>query len=139
MAGFEGKKEFIVEEAGAITYRKNADKIEILLIRSKKDPSRWIFPKGHIEPGETKEMAATRELEEEAGIKGKYTAYVGMFEFIYNNNFFLVNYFLFEYINVMGHGENGREPTWYSPEKAIEILHFNDLKKLIEMAVHLIR
>ncbi len=83
-------------------------------------------------------MAATRELEEEAGIKGENIIYVGMFEFIYNNKFFRVSYFLCKYIAVIGPGENGREPTWYSPEKAIEMLSFYDLKKLVEKTIHLI-
>jgi diadenosine hexaphosphate hydrolase (ATP-forming) len=29
---------------------------------------RWVFPKGHIEPGESAETTALRELAEEAGI-----------------------------------------------------------------------
>lgn len=28
----------------------------------------WVFPKGHIEPGESSEAAAVREVEEEAGV-----------------------------------------------------------------------
>jgi len=30
----------------------------------------WVFPKGHIDPGETKEQTALREVEEETGIIG---------------------------------------------------------------------
>ncbi len=46
------------------------------------------FSKGPYRTSRTKEVAATRELEEEAGIKGENITYVGMFEFIYNNKFF---------------------------------------------------
>lgn len=30
----------------------------------------WLFPKGHVEPGETDEEAARREIEEETGLSG---------------------------------------------------------------------
>jgi 8-oxo-dGTP pyrophosphatase MutT (NUDIX family) len=32
------------------------------------DPEKWGFPGGHVEPGETPEAAAYRELEEETGV-----------------------------------------------------------------------
>ncbi len=39
----------------------------VLLIRHKNGT--WVFPKGHIEPGESKAEAAVREVEEEAGVQ----------------------------------------------------------------------
>ena len=38
---------------------------------------RWSLPKGHVEPGETTEQAAVREVEEETGISGRITARLG--------------------------------------------------------------
>ena len=38
---------------------------------------RWSLPKGHVEPGETTEQAAVREVEEETGISGRITAPLG--------------------------------------------------------------
>lgn len=42
----------------------------VLLVKRGKDPFRGklVLPGGHIEPGETREAAAVRELQEEAGI-----------------------------------------------------------------------
>lgn len=34
-----------------------------------KHPTRWDLPKGHLDPGETKQQAALRELSEETGIR----------------------------------------------------------------------
>jgi len=41
----------------------------------------WSLPKGHIEVGETPEMAAIREIQEETGILGEVLAPLGTIDF----------------------------------------------------------
>ncbi len=41
----------------------------------------WSLPKGHIEEGETPEMAAIREIQEETGIQGQVLAPLGTIDF----------------------------------------------------------
>lgn len=41
----------------------------------------WSLPKGHIEPGETSEDAAIREVAEETGITGRIIARLGTIDF----------------------------------------------------------
>ena len=41
----------------------------------------WSLPKGHVEPGETREQAAVREVEEETGIAGRIPAPLGAIDF----------------------------------------------------------
>lgn len=41
----------------------------------------WSLPKGHIEPGETPEQAAVREIQEETGILGEVLAPLGTIDF----------------------------------------------------------
>lgn len=50
------------DSAGAIVFRGDT----VLMIRA---GSRWSFPKGHVEPGETLLQAASRETREETGIE----------------------------------------------------------------------
>src|SRR4051812_47983493 len=54
--------------AGGIIFRhpKNNEDLEILLIQDAK--GRWTIPKGHIEPGETAQQTARREIGEEVGL-----------------------------------------------------------------------
>lgn len=41
----------------------------------------WSLPKGHVEPGETVEQAAVREVAEETGIQGRLLAPLGIIDF----------------------------------------------------------
>ena len=41
----------------------------------------WSLPKGHIEPGETAEEAAVREVAEETGIRGEVMGELGTIDF----------------------------------------------------------
>ena len=55
---------------GALCWRKRADKVEILLVTSRRS-GRWIIPKGWPMPEETPPGAAATEAFEEAGVQGK--------------------------------------------------------------------
>ena len=55
------------DSAGAIVFRGDT----VLMIRA---GSRWSFPKGHLEPGETASQAAKRETREETGIDAEILA-----------------------------------------------------------------
>ena len=53
-----------VFSSGFLLFRKQKA-LQFLLM---KHPTRWDLPKGHLEPGETKQQAALRELSEETGL-----------------------------------------------------------------------
>lgn len=68
----EGKNGYNIEcfyetSCGAVVFRKENDIIKYLLIRNKRS-AHWGFPKGHVEPGETYEETAVREVLEETGL-----------------------------------------------------------------------
>lgn len=54
------------KSCGVIPYRKNGDHTEFLILLQTNNC--WSFPKGHMEPGETEEQTALRELSEETGL-----------------------------------------------------------------------
>jgi len=53
-----------VFSSGFLLFRKQKA-LQFLLM---KHPTRWDLPKGHLDPGETKQQAALRELSEETGL-----------------------------------------------------------------------
>ena len=72
---------FDYTHAGGIAYRVVEGLPQYLIVTAKKNPEHWVLPKGHIEPGETPEAAAIREVREETGVEAKITGLVGAVEF----------------------------------------------------------
>jgi 8-oxo-dGTP diphosphatase len=56
----------VVEAAGGVVLRESDDGPEVLVVHRPKYDD-WSLPKGKLDPGETFETAATREVEEETG------------------------------------------------------------------------
>jgi 8-oxo-dGTP pyrophosphatase MutT (NUDIX family) len=73
--------ESFVGEAGGVVVRLDDQTPRLLLATTKTDSSLWIFPKGHIEPGEMPESAAVREVREETGIVATPIRYLGAMRF----------------------------------------------------------
>lgn len=61
-----------VAGAGGVVLRGEAGRPEVLLVRYRSGA--WVFPKGHIEPGETHEQTAVREVQEETGVAASIVA-----------------------------------------------------------------
>jgi 8-oxo-dGTP pyrophosphatase MutT (NUDIX family) len=57
-----------VRAAGGLVVREGANGSEILVVHRPAYDD-WSFPKGKLEPGESEEEAAVREVEEETGLR----------------------------------------------------------------------
>jgi len=121
-------------QAGAITMRGDGANAEILLVRPKRSTTEWIFPKGHLEAGESLAETAVRELREEAGVDGDVVDRVGASTFTLRGEDIHVTYFLVRASGVVPPAER-REIRWCSPREARALLSFDDLKRLVDVAV----
>lgn len=122
-----------IVQAGAIAFRILDEGIQVLCVRAKKTPTDWIFPKGHIEPGETAEFAARRELEEEAGVSGELVGPAGSLDFQSGNEMVTVEYFLIRFTHEVPRKEK-REIRWCEYQEALALLSHRDAAELLKKA-----
>ncbi|XOF33468.1 MAG: NUDIX hydrolase [Candidatus Electrothrix sp. YB6] len=59
----------VKEKAGVVAYKPEGSEPLVLLVSARKVKGSWVFPVGGIDPGETAEIAAQRECEEESGYR----------------------------------------------------------------------
>jgi 8-oxo-dGTP pyrophosphatase MutT (NUDIX family) len=71
--------------AGGVVYRRTEDGIEVVLAsrRTRRGDLAWGLAKGGIEPGESREEAALREVREETGLDAVIEADLGDTRYIY--------------------------------------------------------
>ena len=124
-----------VAQAGGIAYRIDARKggVSVLLVSSKKEPGNWIFPKGHVERGETSEEAGVRELEEEAGVTGDVIGPAGEQEFDWRGQKYRVEYFLVR-ATAESDETDGRKKVWLPFDEAVKRLTYPETKKMLRDA-----
>lgn len=121
--------------------------VEILMIQDAKN--RWTIPKGHVEKGERPEQAALREVREETNLKDiKILEHLGKNDFRYRreDNLILMtmHVFLIEaYANTESHRPENNEGikavAWFSVKEALEYIEYDNLSKLLLLALKKIR
>ena len=111
----------IEQRAGGVIFRKNSGKIEYLLVTSKSNKDKWIFPAGHVEKGETFEMAASREVLEEAGIQAEIICGLGRYQYNWFRNQQKISLdthmFLMKYLMTVEDSPEGRKVAFFQYEQ----------------------
>jgi 8-oxo-dGTP pyrophosphatase MutT (NUDIX family) len=127
-----------VRQAGAIVFRWEGDRPLVLLVRSKKNPAIWVFPKGHIEKGETAEETAARETWEEAGVVGPLGGAVGApLEFDSGGTPITVQYFLLR-ARADKPSPEGRDKRWLPTDEALDALSYETAREKLREAVEMV-
>jgi 8-oxo-dGTP pyrophosphatase MutT (NUDIX family) len=129
-----------VHQAGAVVVRGQGASAEVLLVSAKKDPRQWIFPKGHVEPGESAAEAALREMREEGGVDGRIIRPrpIGVSTYESGKVRVKVSYFLVRYRRAVLTTETRRR-RWRKFSKARELVTFDDARALVDKAERLLR
>ncbi len=120
-------------QAGAIVVRSGKSEPRILLVTARRNPNNWIFPKGHVEQGETLKAAAVREAREEAGIEGKVVGPAGKMTFEFGDNTYRVHYFVVR-TDDPGRQREGRRLRWLKYKQAQRQLTFDEMRDLLREA-----
>lgn len=127
----------IENEAGAIVVRADAGQPRVLLVTAKDNSKHWLFPKGHIEPGESAADAARREVMEEAGIEAAVTRRLGRTRYDLDGRTIVVEYFLLEFV-AEHNADEGRKKEWLSLDDADRRLTFDTTRDMLRQARPLI-
>lgn len=73
-------KQVVRVASGTVVFENDRDDAKILLVTSTKDSSKWVLPKGGVEPNLTPVQNADKETREEAGVAAQFFEEVGRFE-----------------------------------------------------------
>jgi 8-oxo-dGTP pyrophosphatase MutT (NUDIX family) len=117
-------------------FQQTGNQIRYLVISSF-NGSDWVLPKGHIEPNETAENAALRELSEEAGITGEIVAKLAEQHFKVLDEIIYVQYFLVRKLGNIEEKEH-RSILWLDEKTALEVLTFEEARTVLKKAVEVV-
>lgn len=132
----------ILHSAGGVVVCGEGPDLRVAVMRSRYGT--WVFPKGGIEPGETPEAAARREVGEETGLEAaEMGAPLGNTEHAFEQAGQPVRkrieWFLFRVSAASkltpDAAEGALDCGWFSVEQALKLLTHTDQRRLLRRAV----
>jgi ADP-ribose pyrophosphatase YjhB (NUDIX family) len=129
--------------AGGVVARPG-EVLELCLIRPA-GRTVWALPKGWVEPGETHEAAALREIREETGIEGSIDGDLDSIEY----SFFsrenqvrihkVVHFFLVRFVrgDTSQHDHEVAEAAWFGVERALDRMTYPNERQIVRKAMSL--
>jgi 8-oxo-dGTP pyrophosphatase MutT (NUDIX family) len=129
--------------AGGLVLRRRETGYDALLI-GRGTPRIWTLPKGHVEPRESNEQAALREVREETGCWGEiltrlseisYWFYVGKAKHKKSVTFYLMRYVSGDTAN---HDHEVDEARWFDVATARKALKYVNEKRLVDMGLEFV-
>jgi ADP-ribose pyrophosphatase YjhB (NUDIX family) len=131
--------------AGGVVVRSKGALIELCLIRPI-GRTVWALPKGWVEPGETHEMAAVREIREETGIDGDVEADLDTIEYWFYSRgdqarvHKIVHFFLVRALggDTSRHDHEVAEAAWFDAEGALDRMTYPNERQVVRKALELL-
>ncbi|MCW5723353.1 MAG: NUDIX hydrolase [Maricaulaceae bacterium] len=119
-----------VDSAGVVCRRGGA----VLLIRRARPPfqGRWSIPGGKIEPGETPQQTARRELFEETGVEAEIGALIAVIETEAEGYRYRLHDFEARWIaGEPRAGDDALEAAFFPVEAALKLVEWDETRKVI--------
>jgi 8-oxo-dGTP pyrophosphatase MutT (NUDIX family) len=147
--GKKGEKVTRQFSSGGVVFKKTKDGVFWLVTRS--NPNQdfpqdvWRLPKGWIDEGETSQVAALREVEEEGGVRAKIIRKIETIKYFFTAEdkgkiLKFVTFYLMEFAENLpqGFGEETSEIAWLSYKEAHGRLSYSGEKEVLEEAKNLL-
>jgi 8-oxo-dGTP pyrophosphatase MutT (NUDIX family) len=99
------------------------------------------LPKGHVDPGETPDQTALREVREETGVEARMREKLGDVRYFYQRDgkriFKRVTFYLLDYRSgsLDDHDDEVEEARWMPLEEAVEALSYDGEREMAERAL----
>lgn len=144
--GVFGAKKAEQHSAGGLVVKKLGNRSQLCLV-AKKNGRVWAFPKGRVDPGETLEQTAVREILEETGHRASIIDKLDTIEYYFflkeNNTFYhkTVTFFLMrlEEENARPRDQEADCVGWYDAGVAKKKLSYLNEKKILGKAESLLK
>ncbi|MBV8262345.1 MAG: NUDIX hydrolase [Candidatus Eremiobacteraeota bacterium] len=130
--------------AGGLVLRRENNGYDGLII-GRATPRIWSLPKGHIEPNETIENAALREVKEETGIEASIIVKLSDIRYWFYANKLkhskIVHFYLMRYVAGTPTPQIGEvdETLWAKLDDLAEMLTHVNERRLVEIAQNLVK
>jgi len=112
--------------AGGLVFRVSNGNLQFLIVTATDDNDTWVLPKGHIETDEIDEVAACREVQEEAGVSASVVDHLGDLEFVRNDESVYARMFLMGLLYESSAGGENRGVKWLFYKQALKHLTHED-------------
>jgi 8-oxo-dGTP pyrophosphatase MutT (NUDIX family) len=123
--------------AGCVVFRDAGADTQYLVVSSS-DGLNWVLPKGHIDAGESAEIAAVRELAEEAGVVGKIVERLSVQHYQRGTKDVAIEYFLLRESGITAAIEQ-RIIRWESEGAALSLLSFEEARTALGEAAKVLQ
>jgi 8-oxo-dGTP pyrophosphatase MutT (NUDIX family) len=123
----------VLTHAGGVVVHPTPRGPRFLLVESRKVAGEWVLPKGHLEPGETPEETAVREVIEEGGAEARVVRFLDVVEFGQAEGTVRCAYYLLELVRTV-EAQEDREVAWVDADEAKRRLRWESARRLIDLA-----
>jgi len=137
-----------VSAGGLIVSAENPPRAALICHRNRGGGKDWCLPKGHVEPGETIEQTAIREIFEETGLHGELLEKLGEISYSFRVGSVRVRKTVHHYLlrEFAGSMTATGDPTgevlevrWFALDEVVQTLAHENEKKMAQKALELLR